>query len=509
MSSSSRPRQPRSLWIASTPQTSYDALHDGLEVDVAVVGGGIAGITAAFLLKRAGKSVAVVDAKRILHGATGYTTAKVTAAHSTVYATLAKKFGEEGARIYAAANEAALEFIAGVVDELRIECEFERKPNYVYCESPDERRRVEREVASARAAGLAAELVEETPLPYPVECAFRLENQAQFHPRRYLLTLAQLVDGDGSHVLELTRVLGVSGSDSQRVETERGILSARDVIVASHLPFLDRGFFFAKAHPERSYAVAARIGPEQDPQGMYINIGQPTRSVRTAYDEDGVLLLLGGEGHKPGAEPDTEARYGALEEFGRRHWQANEFPYRWSTQDYSPVDGIPYVGRLTRRSEHIYVATAFKKWGMTNGTAAALILSDLILGRENQWASLFDAKRVKPLASASRFLRENASVARHFFGDRVRRGEREALDELAPGEGRLVNVNGRKTAAYRDEHGLLHALSPVCTHMGCHVNWNPAERSWDCPCHGSRFSVEGTVIQGPATGDLEKRAIDG
>ena len=262
----------RSLWIASTPETSYGAPADGVDVDVVVVGGGIAGVTAAFLLKRAGKSIAVIDSKRILHGATGYTTAKVTAAHNIVYTTVAKKFGDDGARLYAAANEGALDFIARTIDELTIDCSFERKANYVYCESADERKQVEQEVEAARRAGLAARLVEETPLPYPVECAFRLDEQAQFHPRKYLLPLAEFVDGDGSHVLELTRVLNVSGSDRLRVETDRGTIVSRDVVLASHLPFLDRGFFFAKAHPERSYAVAARISPEQDPDGMYINV---------------------------------------------------------------------------------------------------------------------------------------------------------------------------------------------------------------------------------------------
>jgi Rieske Fe-S protein len=304
-------------------------------------------------------------------------------------------------------------------------------------------------------------------------------------------------------------VVNVSGSDRLRVATDRGELFAAEVIHASHHPFLDRGFFFAKAHPERSYAVAARVGREHDPQGMYINTNQPTRSIRTAYDDDGLLLLLGGEGHKPGDEPDTEARYRALEEFGRRHWQTESLPYRWSTQDYCPVDGVPYIGRLTRRSDHIFVATGFKKWGMTNGTAAAMILSDLIVGRGNAWAELFDAKRLKPLASAPTFIKENASVAKHFFRDRLNRGERAELEALQPGEGRLLRLGGGKTAAYRDEQGQLHALSPVCTHMGCHVNWNPAERSWDCPCHGSRFAGEGTVIQGPATRDLEKRDVAG
>ena len=499
--------EPRSLWIESTPETSYEPLSDGLDVDVAVVGGGIAGITTALLLKRAGKTVAVVDAKRILHGATGYTTAKVTAAHSLAYTNVERNFGADGARLYAEANSAALELIARLVEEESIDCDFGRKPNYVYCESPDERSKIEQEIEAARRAGLAAQLVDETPLPYRVECAFRLDDQAQFHPRKYLLPLAERLIGDGSHVLERTRVLGVTSDAPLRVETDRGSFTARDVVLATHLPILDRGFFFAKAHPERSYAVAARIASEQDPQGMYINIGQPTRSIRTARDGEGPLLLLGGEGHKPGADPDTRRRYGALEEFGRRHWAATEFPYRWSTQDYSPVDGVPYVGRLTRRSDHVYVATGFKKWGMTNGTAAAMILSDLILGRSNPWADLFDSKRLKPLASAPKFVKENASVAKHFVGDRLNRGEEAALGELKPGEGRMLKVHGRKTAAYRDDTGRLHALSPVCTHMGCHVNWNPAERSWDCPCHGSRFSGDGVVIQGPATRDLARRDV--
>ncbi len=495
----------RSLWIESTPETSYGRLTEGMQVDVAIVGGGITGITAAFLLQRAGKSVAVIDAKRIIHGATGYTTAKVTVTHGIAYTQIARRFGHDGARLYAEANQAGLDLIERLVEEESLECDFERKPNYVYSESAEERSKIEQEVKAARAAGLGGELVQETPLPYPVECAFRLDGQAQFHPRKYLLPLAQKIAAGGGHVFEETRVRDVDDFEPLRVATDQGTLRAPVVVIATQLPFLDRGFFFAKAHPERSYAVAARIAEEQDPEGMYINISSPTRSVRTARDQGGMLLLLGGEGHKPGAEPDTEARYRALEAFGRRHWRADVFPYRWSTQDYMPLDGVPYVGRLVRRSDNIYVATGFKKWGMTNGTAAAIILSDTILGRKNRWAELFESKRLKPIASAPRFITENASVAKHFIGDRINRGETAALESLAAGEGRMLRLRGRKTAAYRDAEGRIHTLSPVCTHLGCHVNWNPAEASWDCPCHGSRFSGEGTLIQGPATRDLEPR----
>jgi glycine/D-amino acid oxidase-like deaminating enzyme/nitrite reductase/ring-hydroxylating ferredoxin subunit len=499
--------QTGSLWIETTEDTAFPPLSEPLHVDVAVVGAGICGITSALLLKRAGKSIALLDSKRILRGATGFTTAKVSVAHGLTYTTVMKNFGVDGARLYAQANQAGLDLIAELVDAEGIDCELERKDNYVYAETPDERRRVEHEVEAAAAAGLNAELVADLPLPYRVEGAFRLQNQAQFHPRKYLLPLARAVEGDGSRVLELTRVHDVKEGQRIRVITDRGELTARDLVLASHLPILDRGLYFAKAHPERSYAVAARITAGQDPDGMYINVGRPTRSLRTAGDEHGRLLLLGGEGHKPGTDPDTEARYRALEDFGREHWQVEEFPYRWSTQDYMPLDGVPYVGRLTRRSAHIYVATGFKKWGMTNGTAAAVLLADLIVGRKNAWAELYDAKRLTPRASATKFLKENGLVARHFVGDRLERGDELPLSAILPGQGRLVRVRGRKVAAYREEDGQLHTLSPVCTHLGCHVAWNTAEHSWDCPCHGSRFRGDGTLIQGPATRDLAQAVV--
>ena len=497
-----------SLWVETTPATDFPALADALNVDVAVIGGGMTGITAAVLLKRAGKTVALLDAKRILRGATGYTTAKVTAGHGLIYTHLQKHFGGDGARTYAAANQAGLEQIARFVAEEQIDCDFERKPNYVYTESEDDRSSVESEAEAARKAGLPASLATDLPLPFPTIAAVRLDDQAQFHPRKYLLPLARAIPGDGSHVFELTRVTGVAGSGPVRIRTDAGELTAEDVILATHLPILDRGLFFAKAHPHRSYAIAARIEAAQDPQGMYINTGTPTRSIRTAYDEDGgLLLLLGGEGHKPGAEPDTERRYRTLEGFGREHWGATEFPYHWSTQDYMPVDKVPYIGRLTRGSSHRYVATGFNKWGMAHGTAAAMILSDAILRRPNAWAHLYDANRVKPRASAAKLLKENGSVGVRFFVDRVRGAERGELADLAAGDGRLIRVKGRKTAVYRDEGGTLHALSPVCRHLGCIVGWNPAERTWDCPCHGSRYSGDGTLIQGPATEDLKRRPL--
>jgi glycine/D-amino acid oxidase-like deaminating enzyme/nitrite reductase/ring-hydroxylating ferredoxin subunit len=494
-----------SFWIGTTPETDYPALSAEVSVDVAVAGAGITGVTTAALLKRAGKTVALLDQKRIVRGATGYTTAKVTSGHGVIYSGLRETFGEAGARTYADANQAAIERIDGLAREHGIDCDFERKANYVVAEKAEEREQVEGEAKAMRELGMPADFVTETPLPYDVAGAVRLENQAQFHPRKYLLGLAATIPGDGSHVFENTRARFVNEGEPCVVETEQGNVRARDVILATQLPFMDRGLFFAKAHPHRSYALSAPIDPAKAPDGMFINAGTPTRSVRTLRDGDRLLLNVGGEGHKPGEDIDERERYDTLERYLRERWpDAGEVEYRWSTQDYLPVDRVPYVGRLRRGSEHVFVATGFQKWGMTNGTVAAEILTDAILGHENPWAAFFDSKRISARAAAPKFLKENASAGVRFFAQRLRRGAKRSPDELAPGEGALLNVGGLKRAVYRNERGEVHILSPVCRHLWCYVEWNEAERSWDCPCHGSRYTGEGRLIQGPSVQDLRR-----
>jgi glycine/D-amino acid oxidase-like deaminating enzyme/nitrite reductase/ring-hydroxylating ferredoxin subunit len=497
-----------SFWIETTPETDYPTLTDGLSVDVAVIGAGITGVTAAILLKEAGKTVALIDSKRIVHGATGYTTAKVTAGHGPSYSKIRKGFGEEGIRIYARANEAALEWIAELVERNEIDCDFERKANYVYAESDAEVAQLRQEAEVQKHAGLGTTLVAETPLPFSVPAALLLVNQAQFHPRKYLLALAATIPGDGSHVFEQSRVHGVNHGEPCEVRTEHGTLRAGDVVLATQLPILDSGLFFTKAYPHRSYAVAAPLGQAQDPSGMYINTGTPTRSIRTLRDDDRVFVEVGGNGHKVGEEHDTPSRYDQLEDFLRRHWpDAGEVRYRWSTQDYMAHDHVPYVGRLRRGSKHLFAASAYSKWGMTNGTAAARIVADRILGRENPWAGLFDSTRLVPRAGLGSFLKENAATGIRFFADRLSRADRASADELKPGEGAVIRVRGRKSAVFRDGEGALHAFSPACPHLRCLVDWNPAESTWDCPCHGSRYDSLGRAIQGPTTKDLKRRSL--
>jgi glycine/D-amino acid oxidase-like deaminating enzyme/nitrite reductase/ring-hydroxylating ferredoxin subunit len=503
--SASPPSTPASFWIASTAETSFASLAQPETSDVAVIGGGIAGITAATLLKAAGRTVTLVDSKRILRGATGYTTAKLTAGHTLLYQYLVKRFGESAARLYAEANQAAIARVAALVERYAIDCDFRRRDNYVYADERDTRSSIEKEVEAATRLGLPASFTADPPLPFATRGAIRLTGQAEFHPRKYLLPLAARVEGDGSRVFEETRALQVSEERGRcRVLTDRGPLEARDALVLTQIPFLDRGLFFAKVHPHRAYVLAASIEEAQAPDGMFISSKSPSRSIRTAPDGAGLLLLVGGEGHKTGIESETERRFATLHEFLRAHFDAGPVEYRWSTQDYYSVDRVPYIGPLTRRSRHIYVATGFGGWGMSNGTLAGMLLADAVLGNENPWARVFDANRWRPRASAARFVKENASVVRRWPGDRLTIPRSKPVSEIGPGEAAVVRVGGRKAAVYREEGGAVHAVSAVCTHLACIVHWNGAERSWDCPCHGSRFGVDGEVLQGPAVRDLER-----
>ena len=493
-----------SYWIDSFPATDYPALDRDVDVDVAIIGGGIVGTTTASLLKRAGKTVALLESRKLFHGTTGYTTAKVTSGHGFMYQSLAEKHGPEVASEYAAAQETGLDQIASRVAAEGIDCDFERQANFAYCVSPDDLSQVRSEVEAEQKAGLASTFTTETDLPFPVAGAVRLENQAQFHPCKYLAHVVAEVPGNGSHVFENSRVLDVTEGDRCRLDVEGGTVRCDKVVVATNYPLLDRGLFFARVHPKRSYCIAVEIDESAAPEGMYIST-EPTRSIRTTPLGDGKrLLLIGGEGHTVGQETDTRQKYAALEAWTSERFGLTDIRYRWSTQDGSTVDQLPYVGTLRRSSDQIYTATGFAKWGMTNGAIAATVIADTIAGRTNRWASLFDPHRVTVTQSATKFVEENAKVALHWFRDRVVHPQRGTFDDLAPGEAAVRQSGLKNLAGYRDEDGELHVVSAVCTHLACIVNWNTAERSWDCPCHGSRFDHQGRVLQGPAMKDLER-----
>ncbi|MGB3509283.1 MAG: FAD-dependent oxidoreductase [Microcoleaceae cyanobacterium] len=496
--------KPVSFWIDSTPNTNFTQFRDNVVVDVAIVGAGIAGITAAILLKRAGKTVALIEAEKLAVGASGHTTAKVTSLHRTIYANLIKEVGEEKARLYGDSNQAAVEFVATMVAQEQIDCDFSRENAYTFARYQDDLPQIEAEVEAAVKLGLPATFVQETSLPFPIAGAIKFENQAQFHPRKYLLHLANQIPGDGSYIFEETRVKTVEEDKPCKVITNKGVVNATDVIVTTNLPILDQGLFFAKSYPKRSYIVGAHIDPTKAPEGVLIGIGNDSHSIRTTPSQDGLLLLIGGAGHKTAAVVNTEKNYLELENYGLSTFGIESFDYRWSSQDMVSFDSIPYIGKLTPVNEHIYVATGFSLWGMSNGTMSGMLLSDIILGKQNPWADLYDATRATPFLSSTS-IKENADVAKHWVADRLKGLQDSSLSEVANGEGKILSIDGDKVGAYRDDSGKVHAVSAVCPHLGCIVEWNSAEKSWDCPCHGARFNCEGEVLRAPAVKNLEKK----
>ena len=497
-----------SVWIDTAPrQPELPQLDGSAHADVVVIGGGIVGLTTALLLQEAGRKVVLVEAGRVARGVSGYTTAKVSSQHGLIYAKLTSKHGPDAARTYGHANEAALAWIAHRVERDGIDCDFRRQPSYAYVASESTRQQVEDEARAAIAAGLPATLTDSTPLPYPVAAAVRFDDQAEFHPRKWLLALAERLTGGGAELYERSHAVEVDADDDAVVvKTPGGHVTAAHAVVASHYPFLDRSLSFARVSPQRSYAIACRIAGAPPP-GMHISGDSPTRSIRAIPVGDEELLMVGGEGHKTGTVSDTEQRYSTLEQFAREHWDVESVAYRWSTQDGTTLDGMPYVGRLTPRSDRVLMATGFAKWGMTGGTAAAHVLADLLAGRASPAAELFDPWRTTVRASVVKLLQENAQVAARFVGDRLTKPGSREIDKLQPGEGDVVRHDGEKVAAYRDSDGALVAVSSRCTHLGCQVNWNRAERSWDCPCHGSRFAPDGRVLEGPAVHALERKPL--
>lgn len=492
------PGKPVSLWLATTPSTNFPPLQGELQVDVAIIGGGIVGLTAATLLKEQGKKVAVLEAGHIVQGVTGNTTAKVTSLHTLIYDYLLNHFDREKAQLYADANQTALEQIARFVQVKQIDCEFMRTPAYTYTESEQELDKIKAEVETAVSLGLPATFTETTPLPYPVKGAVRFDNQAQFHPRKYLLALAQDIPGEGSYIFENSRVTDVADDDPCVVTTAQGTVKAEAVIVASHFPLGDKMLYATRLKPHRSYVLAARLA-EPVPQGMFITTDS-SHTLRHHHTDGEEFLLVGGEGHAVGEGGDTVARYQRIEEWARRHFKVADIVYRWSTQDNQSLDKIPYIGRYSPISQRVYVAAGFGGWGMTHSTVAGLLLRDLILGRQNPWADLYDPNRLN-LTSVPEFTKQTANVAKHFVGDRLSLAD---VESLAPGEGKIVFTNRGDVAISMAENGSVQAVSPACTHMGCFVQWNPAEKSWDCPCHGSRFAADGRVLHGPALTPLER-----
>lgn len=488
-----------SYWLASTGDgITRPPLRATDRVDVAVVGGGIVGVTCALLLSRGGARVALLEADRIGAGTTGATTAKVTSNQGLVYDELRRTVGDDRARAYGEANEDALAWMRALVADEGIACDWRDRDAYTYTEDDGRVPDLEAEAAAARELGLPASVAEEMPGPPQLHAraAVRYANQAEFHPRRYLLALAARAEEAGCLIAEGSRVTGVDAGEPCVVRTEGGSLEADRVVVATQYPILDRSLHFARLHVERSYIVAFpdRVGAP----AMLYSVDSPSRSLRsTPLPGGGELVMVGGEGHPTGRETDTEERYAALAETAASWYGDVDITHRWSAQDMVSADKLPFAEPVLGGHGRVWTVTGLRKWGMTLGTAAARHLTARLAGSPSPHDAAFDHPSVPPLRALGEAVRENVGNGIRWTAARIAPGT--APDDLAPGEGDVHGPPHRRIASYRDDDGIVHSHSAVCTHLACEVRFNPAERSWDCPCHASRFDAcDGRVLSGPA-----------
>lgn len=493
----------RSVWLAAESEPASQSLAGAEHADVVVVGGGITGVTAALLLQRRGRQVTLLEAAQIASGTTGGTTGKLTSQHGLIYRDLAERHGRNVARAYADANQAALRLIESLAGEVAADCNLTKASAMVYDREGADSERLEAEYEIVHDLGLPARLTRDTGLPFEVHLALEFTDQAYFHPVRYCRALVRDFRSGGGRVYEGTRVTALRESgDHVEVGTADGSVTAECAVIATLLPFVDRGGMFAKTKPWRAYGVAAMLATPPPPD-MFISASEPIRSLRPWPEGGPQGAIIVGENHPTGDESAGPGRWGELEGWAREHFDVESFEYRWSAQDYSTLDGIPYVGR-SPLSERTFVATGFAKWGLTNGTAAASMLTDLVTEVPNEHAEHFAAGRIGGVRTVTELVKTNVSTGLVWARGRVQRLSLPEVERLDRGQAAIMSVRGRRVAVYRDPSGELHGVSPTCSHLGCSVAWNDAENTWDCPCHGSRFDVEGRVLTGPATDDLER-----
>lgn len=492
-----------SYWIESTSATDYPELQENIKTDVLVVGGGITGLSTAYLLQKEGLDVVVIDSGRIAMSTTGHTTAKITALHDLKYSRLIKQLGHDGAKAYGKINQKAIFQIERNMKENNIDCDFSWQPSYVYTQDEQYLNKIENEVKSAESLGLPATFKSSIDLPIAIKGAVCFDKQAQFHPRKYLLPLAQQFVRNGGHIFEHTTALDIHEDRECITSTRNGCKIISDkVVVASHFPFYDgAGFYSARMYGERSYALAVKAEVKV-PGGMYISYENPTRSVRTQPDGDDQLLIISGEHHKTGQDSNEQEHYRNLIHFAEDTFSAVDIPYRWSAQDYTAMNELPFIGHISRYKYNVFVATAFQKWGMTTSTVSAMIIRDIITKGKSEAEEIFDPVRFTPVDSAKNFIKENLDVVDQLISGKVQSLPTDI--QLEPGEGKALEFDGKKAGAYRDMEGNVFIVDTTCKHLGCEVHWNSAEKTWDCPCHASRYNYDGTVVEGPALKPLDR-----
>lgn len=498
-----------SLWQAiSNRAQGLSTLNSDIEVDVAIIGGGITGITAALQLNKAGKTVAILEAGKIGGVTTGSSTGNLYVAVQPYYQNIVSKFNFETAKTVAHSRKFAIDYIEQNIQAHQIECTFTRRPWYAYANQDSKVKILEKETETFKKMEIAIDEVSTLPMPFKFKKAFKMENQARFNPLEYVVKIAEYLHKKECYLFENTRVININEKKVCTLETENGHkITAKKVIMATHTPIgINTTQLFIA--PYRSYVVAVKVKNNDYPEGHFWDLDQPhhatcTHAISTEQPE---LLMVAGSHHKVGQDKNTQKHYQELKKFLEKHFPVAEVAYEWSAQHYQSADNVPYIGLASRFAKHVYMGTGYFADGLIYGTLAGLVLSDLILEKENLYHKTYRANRFKPFASSGFLMKEDGNVFLQYYKD-LPMHETKKFDDIKKGEGKVIELEREKWGVSRDESGKLHMVSAVCTHMKCIVNWNNAEKTWDCPCHGSRFTCNGKVIEGPAKSPLKEKDI--
>lgn len=493
------PKANESYWRDTGKVPSYGELKNDLHVDTVVVGAGIAGVMTAYQLAKAGKEVAVLEARELFSGTSGFTTAKLTAQHNLIYDELINRYGQETAKLFYQANMEGIASIKELADQFGIDCELEEREAFVFTQKAENRNKISKEAEAYQKLGIEGEFVEDLPLNMEVEAAIMMRNQAQFHPVKFLAGLLEEFVNLGGKVYDQTKVMDIADkANKTECTTENGLkVTASQVVQATHLPIIEpeSKFFSKQNNPESSYALAVKT-KDEFPDGLYINADLPKRTLRGLDSKTGRVVLVGGESHSTGDGKSSSERYKELESFAKELFEVKEIINRWSAHDYISEDRLPFIGALSEDQPNVYVVTGLSKWGLAISATGAKILTDAILEKDNPYKAMFTPERI---------IQESISVEpqeeNHNHYDDA--SEENNPEELSNNQGMITKRDGEEVGAYKDENGNLHYVDLTCTHLGCGVQWNDGDNTWDCPCHGSRFSGTGEVIEGPAVDSLK------
>lgn len=493
-----------SLWIETTKNKSnFKTLNGNEETEICVIGGGLFGLTTAYYLTKCGKKVIVLEKGEIGSKVSGNTTGKITSQHDLFYAHLIDDYGEDYAKKYLEANEKAIQNIKQIIKEEQIDCDFSMQKSYVYTTKEDEVLEIQKEVEAVNKLGKDAKFVNKIDLPIKIKGAIEFDGQAQFHPRKYMLGLANSIIKQNK-IYQYTTVIDVEkNGEKYKVYTDKGSVEAKYIVMASHFPIINMpGFYFVKMYQSTSYLIAVET-KSQLPQGMYINVKEPMYSFRTANYNGKEILLIGGVGNKTGEPIEDNSHYKKLEKKAREMYPDCKILYRWNTRDCISLDKIPYIGEFSNLMKNVYVGTGFKKWGMTSTNVAANIVTDKIMGNKNKYEEIFTATRMKPIKNrweVENILKQTVnSIALNKF-----KIEPYSIEQIKNDNAAIIEINGDNIGVYKDAKGEVYAVKPNCSHLGCLLSWNNLDKTWDCPCHGSRFDYMGRNIYEPAIKNLEK-----